>query len=46
MLILFPSWLEHGVDRNKPTSERLGISFNVMLSGEIGYETGKVHLKN
>ena len=46
MLILFPSWLEHSVERNKSSTERLSISFNVMLSGEIGYETGKVRFES
>lgn len=42
LLILFPSWLEHGVDRNESGADRLSISFNVMLTGEIGYPTGLI----
>ena len=41
LLIVFPSWLEHGVDPNASGADRLSFSFNVMLTGEIGYETGK-----
>ena len=44
LLILFPSWLEHSVERNESGNERLSISFNVMLAGDIGYETGLVRL--
>jgi uncharacterized protein (TIGR02466 family) len=44
LLILFPAWLEHSVEQNKSGKERLSISFNVMLTGEIGYETGRIVL--
>jgi uncharacterized protein (TIGR02466 family) len=32
MLLLFPSYLEHSVDANAGTEERISISFNVMFS--------------
>ena len=28
-IVLFPGWLEHGVQTNKSTSERISISFNI-----------------
>ena len=31
-LLIFPSWLEHSVDANPNESERISVSFNVMLS--------------
>jgi uncharacterized protein (TIGR02466 family) len=31
-LLIFPSWLEHSVDANPNDSERISVSFNVMLS--------------
>ena len=38
-LILFPSWLEHSVERNeKASSDRISISFNVFMKGTIGSE--------
>jgi uncharacterized protein (TIGR02466 family) len=44
MMILFPSWLEHSVTKNTAGADRLSISFNVMLSGEIGHQSGRVTL--
>ena len=38
-LVLFPSWLEHSVERNeKASSDRISISFNVLMKGTIGSE--------
>lgn len=31
-LILFPSWLEHSVDMNRSTENRISIAFNIMFS--------------
>ena len=31
-LLIFPSWLEHSVDANPNETERISVSFNVMLS--------------
>ena len=42
MLIMFPSWLEHSVAENKSGADRLSISFNIMLTGTIGYESAQV----
>lgn len=42
MLVMFPSWLEHSVAENTSGADRLSISFNVMLSGTIGYESAQV----
>jgi uncharacterized protein (TIGR02466 family) len=35
-MLLFPSWLEHTVVPNPGDGERISISFNVMLQGELG----------
>lgn len=32
-MIVFPAWLQHSVEVNTTTKDRLGISFNVMLRG-------------
>jgi len=35
-IILFPSSLEHGVDKKKETNIRISLSFNVFIKGKIG----------
>ncbi len=35
-LLLFPSWLEHDVQSSDIDAERISISFNVMVRGELG----------
>jgi len=35
-LVLFPSYLEHGVGRNVQEHERLSLSFNTWINGAIG----------
>jgi uncharacterized protein (TIGR02466 family) len=35
-IILFPSSLEHGVDKKKGTNTRISLSFNVFIKGKIG----------
>lgn len=36
-LILFPSWLNHGVETNeKATTDRISISFNTFVKGNLG----------
>ncbi|MBI1778572.1 MAG: 2OG-Fe(II) oxygenase family protein [Proteobacteria bacterium] len=35
-LLLFPSWLEHDVERSWTDGERISVSFNVMLQGDLG----------
>jgi len=35
-IILFPSSLEHGVDKKKGTHTRISLSFNVFMKGKIG----------
>jgi uncharacterized protein (TIGR02466 family) len=42
LLAMFPSWLEHSVEANMSGSDRLSISFNIMLTGEIGHPTGRI----
>lgn len=44
MLIVFPSWLTHRVAINRSAEERISISFNVMLRGEIGFEKASATL--
>ena len=31
-LLLFPAWLQHSVDENQSTAERISIGFNIMFS--------------
>ena len=35
-MLLFPSWLQHYVPRNRNTENRISISFNLMLRGLVG----------
>ena len=35
-IILFPSSLEHAVDKKKETNTRISLSFNVFMKGKIG----------
>ena len=35
-IILFPSTLNHGVDKKKGTNTRISLSFNVFIKGKIG----------
>lgn len=44
MLIVFPSWLTHRVAISNSEEERVSISFNVMLRGEIGFEKASATL--
>jgi uncharacterized protein (TIGR02466 family) len=43
-LYIFPSWLEHKVQPNQSGEDRISISFNAMLRGEMGSHTGLNHL--
>ena len=44
-LVLFPSWLEHGVYPNpEATTDRLSLAFNVFFSGTIGIESDLTEL--
>ena len=44
MLIVFPAWLTHRVAVSKSVEDRISISFNVMLRGEIGFEKASAKL--
>ena len=45
-LMLFPSWLEHGVLPNKKaTRDRISLSFNTFTRGIFGYENGLNYFK-
>ena len=35
-LIIFPSWLVHWVPMNKSKRDRISISFNIQIKGEVG----------
>jgi len=35
-MLLFPSWLQHYVPKNKSNTDRISIAFNVMLRGQVG----------
>ncbi len=39
-LLVFHSWFQHLVDANQSDEERISISFNIMLRGNVGYESG------
>lgn len=39
-LLVFHSWFQHLVEANESDEERISISFNVMLRGNVGYESG------
>ena len=39
-LLVFHSWFQHLVQENQSEEERISISFNIMLKGEVGYESG------
>ena len=43
-IILFPSSLEHAVDKKKGTNIRISLSFNVFLKGTIGNKFKKTEL--
>lgn len=44
-LILFPSWLGHGVTQNaSTTTDRISIAFNVFIKGSIGEEARMTEL--
>jgi len=43
-IILFPSSLEHGVDKKKGTNTRISLSFNVFIRGKIGYKYNATEL--
>lgn len=41
MLLLFPSWLEHGTIPNRYAIQpRFSVSFNIWMKGELGYDYG------
>ena len=44
MLIVFPSWLTHRVSLSQSAQERVSISFNIMLRGDIGFEKASAKL--
>ena len=35
-IIIFPSWLVHWVPTNLSTSNRISISFNIQVKGQLG----------
>ncbi|MEM7223060.1 MAG: 2OG-Fe(II) oxygenase family protein [Pseudomonadota bacterium] len=39
-LLVFPSWFQHLVEENTSDAERISISFNVMLRGSVGQQSG------
>ena len=46
MLLLFPSWLEHGTVPNRYSVDpRFSVSFNIWFTGELGYSYGLNRLK-
>ena len=43
-VILFPSTLNHGVDKKKGTNTRISLSFNVFIKGKIGNKSSLTEL--
>ena len=35
-LLLFPSWIKHEVPKNQSSSDRISLSFNVFVKGDLG----------
>ena len=44
-LILFPSWLEHGVQDNTTDKDRISLSFNTQPKGEFGNKTSLTYVE-
>ncbi len=44
-LYVFPAWLEHKVQPNQGTEDRISIAFNAMIEGEMGTHSGLNHAK-
>ena len=46
-LLLFPGWLDHSVDKNNHTTDRISLAFNVFAKGIYGKESelNQVHIK-
>ena len=44
-IIIFPSWLVHWVPTNKSTKDRISISWNIQIKGQLGerheYQSGQ-----
>ena len=45
ILILFPSDLEHSIEKNLSNQTRYSIAFNILPLGEIGYNDSKINFK-
>ena len=45
VLILFPSDLEHSIEKNLSNKTRYSIAFNTLPLGEIGYKDNKINFK-
>jgi len=43
-VILFPSTLNHGVDKKKGTNTRISLSFNVFIKGKVGNKSSLTEL--
>ncbi len=44
-LLLFPSWLDHGVEPNTNTKDVISLSFNVFMKGTLGPHLNELILK-
>jgi hypothetical protein len=45
VLILFPSDLEHSIEKNLSEENRYSLAFNILPLGEIGSEDSKINFK-
>ena len=43
-LLVFQSWFQHLVKENRSDQDRISISFNSMIKGQMGYESGQAFL--
>ena len=43
-LLVFQSWFQHLVKENRSDQDRISISFNIMIKGQMGYESGQAFL--
>ena len=45
LLVLFPSHLTHSTEKNNSDQNRYSLAFNYFVEGDLGDDTGRVHIK-
>jgi uncharacterized protein (TIGR02466 family) len=43
LLVIFPSFVSHSVQKNKSTEKRYSLAFNVFIEGSLGLDEGKLN---